>query len=421
LTGPWKRIDAGGTAAAFAVALAASLLFLHLYPASPPKNDAIVYYRIAQNVAGGKGFTIDGVQPYAGVPPLFCSLLGMWFRIAGDSVSSAAFFQSLAHASSAGVSYLLFRAMSCAPAFSLVLALAVALHPLLLTRVPFVLQEPTLLLFTTSALLATVVWLRGRTGRSAGAAGILWAIASLGKAVALFGLPLALLFRVAACGEEGRRAAVCQAILAGALFLAVLAPWTARNYAAFHRIFPISDQRGGAAYEWKVSGPATPETAGGGADAADSGRGGGTWDRRIVSLLRNANPLVGGFPVDRIARNAIDFTGPARDWWWARGRYGPGEAREWYWALHDIFHRFLFLVPLVLVFRTFTGKVPAPRAFVACFCLLYWIEYSLVLGIPRYAVPLYPALLALLIPSPGKRFAPTPGPGDAGRLGLEGP
>ena len=420
MNGSGKRIDAGFSAAAFAVALAASLAFLHWYPLPAPKNDAALYYRIAQNVAAGKGFTIDGVHPYAGVPPLFCSLLGMWFRLAGDSVPGVAVFQSLVHAFSAAAAYLLFRAMPCAPRLSFFLALVVALQPMLLTRVAFILQEPTLLLFTTSALLATVIWLRGQSDRWACAAGFLWGIASLAKVVTLFVLPLALVSRLA-WGREGRRTALRQAVLFSLLFLAVLAPWTARNYVRFQRLIPVSDQAGGALYEWHVSRAAPAGNVAEGADTAALDRRGGSWDRRIVALLRKSNVHLGNFPLDRVARNAIDFASPARDWWWERGRYGPGEAREWYWAVHDVFHRFLFLVLLYLVFRTVRGKLPAPRGFVAVFCFLYWIEYSLVLGIPRYGVPIYPALLALLIPNPGNRSAPRPGEGDAGRLGRERP
>ena len=420
MKGSGRRIDAGFSAAAFAVALAASLAFLYWYPLLEPKNDAALYYRIAQNVAAGKGFTLDGVHPYAVVPPLFASLLGMWFRLVGDSVLSAAVFQSLMHALSAGAAYLLFRAMPCAPRLSFFLSLVIALQPMLLTRVAFILQEPTILLFTTSALFATAIWLRGQTDRWACASGFLWGIASLAKAVTLFVLPLAFVYRLV-WGREGRWTALRQAVLFSLLFLAVLAPWTARNYVRFQRLIPVSDQAGGALYEWHVSGAAPAGNVAEGADTEALDRGGGSWDRRIVALLRKTNSYLGNLPVDRVARNAIDFASPARNWWWERGRYGPGEAREWYWAVHDIFHRFLFLVLLVLVFRTVRGKLPAPRGFVALFCFLYWLEYSLVLGIPRYGVPIYTALLALLIPNPRNRLGPRPGGGDADRLGRERP
>jgi len=420
LNGSGRRIDAGFFAAAFAVALAASLVFLYWYPLPAPKNDAALYYRIAQNVAAGKGFTLDGVHPYAGVPPLFASLLGMWFRLVGDSVPIAAVFQSLMHAFSAGAAYLLFRAMPCAPRLSFFLSLVIALQPMLLTGVAFILQEPTILLCTTLALCATAIWLRGQTDRWACVSGVLWGIASLAKAVTLFVLPLAFVYRLV-CGREGRRTALRQAVLFSLLFLAVLTPWTARNYVLFQRLIPISDQAGGALYEWHVSGAAPAGNVAEKTNPAVLDRRGGSWDRRIVALLRKTNSYLGNFPVDRVARNAIDFTSPARDWWWERGRYGPGEAREWYWTVHDYFHRFLFLVLLVLVFRTVRGKLPAPRGFVALFCFLYWIEYSLILGIPRYGVPLYPALLALLIPNPGKGLAPLPGEDDADQLGRARP
>lgn len=412
MNGSGRRIDAGFSAAAFAVALAASLAFLYWYPLPTPKLDADLYYRIARNVAAGKGFTLDGVHPYAGVPPLFATLLGIWFRLVGDSVSGAVVFQSLVHAFSSAAAYLLFRVMPCSPRLSFFLSLVIALQPMLLTRVAFILQEPTILLFTTLALFATAIWLRGQTDRWACVSGILWGFASLAKAVTLFVLPFAFVYRLV-WGREGRRTALRQAVLFSLLFLAVLAPWTARNYVRFQRLIPISDQAGGALYKWHVSGAVQAGKAAEGTDPAVLDRRGGSWDQRIVALLRKTNSYLGNFPVDRVARNAIDFSSPARGWWWERGRYGPGEAREWYWTVHDYFHRFLFLVLLVLVFRTIRGKLPAARGFVALFCFLYWIEYSLVLGIPRYGLPIYPALLALLIPSPRAS--------DADRLGRARP
>lgn len=403
-----RRVDAGFLAAAFTVALAASLAFLHWYPLPAPRYDADLYYRIARNVAAGKGFTVDGIHPYAGVPPLFASLLGMWFRLAGDSVSAAVVFQSLVHAFSSAAAYLLFRAMSCTSRLSFFLSLVVALQPMLLTRVAFVLQEPTILLCTTSALCATVIWLRGQTGRWACVSGFLWGIASLAKAVTLFVLPFAFVYRVVR-RSDGRTTALSQAVLFSLLFLAVLTPWTVRNYIRFHRLIPISDQASGALHLWHVSGQVHAGDASQGTAPAVRNRRDRSWDQRIVEFLRKANPYLGNFPVDRVARNAIDFTGPARDWWWERGRYGPGEEREWYWTVHDIFHRSLYLVLLVLVIWTMRGKLSAQKGFVALFCFLYWLEYSFILGIPRYGIPLYPALLALLIPDTGRRTAPRMG------------
>lgn len=405
MNGSRRWVDALLPAAAFGVALAASLAFLHWYPLPALKKDADLYYRIARNVASGKGFTADGIHPYAGVPPLFSSLLGMWFRVAGDSVSAAVVFQSLVHAFSSVVAYLLFRAMPCAPWPSFFLSLVVALQPMLLTRVAFILQEPTILLCTTLALFATAIWLRGQSDRWACASGFLWGIASLAKAVTLFVLPFAFVYRVVR-GRDGRMTALRQAVLFSFLFLAVLTPWTVRNYIRFDRLIPISDQLTGALSQLQVSSAVRAGDASQGKGPAVLNSREGSWDRRIVALLRKANPYLGNFPVDRVARYAIDFTGPARDWWWERGRYGPGEEREWYWTVHDIFHRFLYLLLLVLVFQAVRGKLSAQKGFVALFCFFYWMEYSFILGIPRYAVPLYPALLALLIPSPGKIPAP---------------
>jgi 4-amino-4-deoxy-L-arabinose transferase-like glycosyltransferase len=371
LTSSLKRVDIGFSAAVFLVALAASLAFIRWYPPPAPVYDAVEYQRIAHNLAAGKGFSLDGVHPYAQRPPLLPFLLGAWTWLAGASLFSAAVFQCLMHSLSAAAAYLLFRVVPCAPRWSFLLSLIVALQPMLLTRTAFILLEPTLLFFTTSALLATVLWLREKTAPWACAAGILWGFATLGKAVTLFVLPFAIVYRLAH-GKERRGVAFRQAALFGLLFLAVPAPWTARNYIQFQRLIPVSDQTAGLVQEWYVSRATQAGSSTGASGGADL--------------------------VERLVRNTKDFTSPARDWWWARGRYGPGEARPWYWTLHDIFHRFLYLVLLYRVFQTFRGKFPASRGFIALFCFLYWAEHSLILGIPRYALPVYAALLALLIP-----------------------
>lgn len=397
-----SRVDAICPAAVFGVALSASLAFVHFYPPLPSANDAVEYFRIAQNLAAGKGFSFDGANPYVYRPPLFAFLLGMWFRLAGASVFSAAAFQCLMHGLWAASAFLLFRALRCPTLWAAVLSLVVALQPMLLTSTAFVLQEPTLGFFTTSALLATVVWLRGRSAGWACVAGLSWGIVTLGKAVTLFVLPLALVCRLA-CGEGPRGNAFRQAALFALFFLAALVPWTARNYLQFHRVIPVNDQVVGV-LEWNVSHATPAEGPDGETFVADLDRRGITGERRMESLWRYVGESRRYFFIERVFRNAVSFTNPARDWWWARGRYGQGESRPWYWTLHDYFHRFLFLALLYRAYRVVRGGGHAPYGFVALFCLAYWGVYALLYGAGRYALPIYAALLAMLIPprTPGK-------------------
>jgi hypothetical protein len=388
-------LDLLSSAATFAVALAAALIFIRIFPLPPPANDASEYFRIARNLADGKGFSLDGAHPYFYRPPLFSYLLGVWLRVSGHpSVPSAATFQAIMHALSASAACLLFRALRCPPLLAAALALATALQPMLLTSTAFVLQEPTLLFFTTSSLLATVLWLRRPAPGFACAAGLLWGIAALGKAVTLFVLPLVPAFWLMDRGTR-RLVPFAQIVFFCACFLIVLIPWTARNYLHLHRVVPVNDQSLGM-LEWNVLHATPPGVSPGRTLVEQLDRQGIEGERRKEALWQYVKSHGRYFIVERTLRNAFQFSGPARDWWWERGRYGPGEARPWYWTLHDYFHRFLFLC-LLYRFYQWAGKQLTPSfGFLVVFCLAYWLEHALVLGIPRFGLPVYPALLATL-------------------------
>ncbi|MBP2675212.1 MAG: hypothetical protein H6Q84_2052, partial [Deltaproteobacteria bacterium] len=96
-------------AAVFILALATALLFALAYPLPEVRYDSVEYLSLARNLAAGKGFTQDGVAPSVYRPPLFSALLGGWFFLTGSSSPlSAAVFQSLEHAASVLVAFLLF-------------------------------------------------------------------------------------------------------------------------------------------------------------------------------------------------------------------------------------------------------------------------------------------------------------------------
>ena len=78
------------------------------------------------------------------LPPLFSSLLGGWFFLTGtSSVASATIFQSLVHAVGVLAAFLLLLELTPSLAWATGAALFLAMNPLLVTRLVFVLQEPT--------------------------------------------------------------------------------------------------------------------------------------------------------------------------------------------------------------------------------------------------------------------------------------
>ena len=76
--------------------------------------------------------------------------------------------------------------------------------------------------------------------------GLLWALIALSNATLLIFLPVCGVWILV--GTHRRRGAVRNAVLAAAVFLACIAPWTARNYSVFHRFIPLRGNFGAELY-----------------------------------------------------------------------------------------------------------------------------------------------------------------------------
>ena len=80
--------------------------------------------------------------------------------------------------------------------------------------------------------------------------GLLWGAIAMVNPSPLTMLPVLALYALAAPFSTGMmKARMVKAAIAGILFLAVIAPWTARNYAVFHRFIPLRDNFGAENYE----------------------------------------------------------------------------------------------------------------------------------------------------------------------------
>jgi hypothetical protein len=389
-----RRKVTGAAILLFVVSLSACLLFVSAYSLPPVHDDAVGYLSIARHVAEGHGFTQDGMMPAVYRPPLFSALLGSWFFLTGtSSVLSAAIFQSLLHAAGVLVAFLLFLELAPSLVWATGAALFLAVNPLLVTRVVFVLQEPTLLLFTTLAAWLSVRLVRVPSTPRAAMAGAAWGLCTLAKAVAWFApfLLLAMRFlpgrlRIEWRGREAVAMLVC--------FVAVIAPWTARNYSHFHRLIPVNGQ-GEGMLEWNVSHAEIPGEPPGSEYAAEVYRKELPEVERKTLLWRYILDHPAYFFGYRIVRNAIHFANPARDWWWERGLYGPGDPRPWYWGMYDMLHRILFLCLLYRGVQALRGRTLAPVGFVALFACAYWGMYAVLWGEGRFALAIYPLLAAM--------------------------
>ncbi len=384
-------------AVSFATALVAALLFISTYPLPPPANDAVEYFQIARNIAEGRGFSLDGVYPYFYRPPLFSTLLGVWFWATGtSSIFSAAVFQSLLHALGVVAAFGLFLEILPSPAWALGAALFLAVNPLLVTRVAFVLQETTLLLFTVLAAWATVRLVKGSSVVRAAMAGAAWGFCTLAKVVSWY-VPLLILAMRFLPGRlrftlRGKEAA---ALLL--LFAAALSPWTIRNYVHFHRFIPVNDQ-GEGLLKWNVSHAMIPGEAPGERYVKEVYAKNLPETERRALLWKYVRDHPYYFFVYRVARNAIHFGAPPRDWWIHRGHFRPGTPRTGFWILATLFHIPLFLFLLYRTWQWGRGLAFHTLGFVVLLYWTYWLEHAVAYGDPRFGLAVYPMLVAMILP-----------------------
>ena len=383
--------------ALFSIAAAAALLFAAAFPLPEARNDAAGYLAIARNVAAGNGFTQDGVAPMLYRPPLFPSLLGGWFLLTGTSSSfSAAVFQSLEHAAGVWIAFLLFLEFAPSLAWAILAALFLAIHPVLVTRVAFVLQEPTLLLVTTLATWLSVRLLREPSKARAALAGAAWGLCTLAKLVAWFAPFLLLAMRFLPAGRKqplrGPEAAILLACCA-----AVVAPWTIRNYFHSARFIPVNAQ-GTGMLEWNVKHAEIPGEPPGREFAAEVSRMALPDGERRKMLWGYVLDHPGHFFFRRVLRNMVHFAAPPRDWWIARGLVRPGEHGAGYWVLATLLHFPLYLLLLLRTRDWWNGRTSRPYGFLLLLYWAYWAEHAILWGDPRFGLAVYPVLVAFALP-----------------------
>ena len=379
-----------------ALSLAAALLFVRSYPLPEVRYDSVEYLSLARNLAEGKGFTQDGVTPSVYRPPLFSALLGGWFFLTGSSSPlSAAVFQSLEHAASVLVAFLLFLELTPSLVWAVGASLFLAVNPLLVTRVVFVFQESTLLLFTTLAAWLSVRLVKAPTTPRAALAGAAWGLCTLAKVVSWFApfLLLGMRFLPGRLRREWRRGEVAALLLC---FAAVIAPWTIRNYVHFHRFIPVNGQ-GEGMLEWNVSHAEIPGERPGSEYAAEVYRKGLSEGERKALLWRYVLDHPAYFFGYRVVRNAVHFAAPPRDWWIERGHFHPGEHRTGFWILSALLHMPLYLLLLLRSGQWWVGRAAPALGFVVLLYWVYWVEHAIAWGDPRFGLAVYPVLLGIAI------------------------
>ena len=250
----------------FALALGVRVLLLVLYP-DPAYVDSYYYVNVARSLAAGHGFSIDFIwtfvdvgghlpaQPVLPIPsnahwmPLASLVQVPFLVILGASAIASALPFALIGALAAPMTWAFAREAGCRPSVALGGAILVAVPA---AATPFMAQPDNFALF--QVLVLGALWLGARAlrgdSRAFAAAGILVGLATLARNDGvLVGGALALAWlwsrlrarRARAAGTDAPPALpVWAAVVAAGLFLAVMAPWEARQLALFGSLSPSS-------------------------------------------------------------------------------------------------------------------------------------------------------------------------------------
>lgn len=186
-------------------------------------------------------------------PPGYPAFLAPFLALGDWGVSLARWVQMLLSAAAAPLTYRLSLALSPSRTAALIAGVFVAVNPMLVYFSARMMSE---VLFVFLLLAFLLAWLEAwRSGRLvlAAFAGIFGGAAALTRGVILpFGGVLAL---VALWNrrEQARWAALV--VVCGLCWTATVAPWTARNWRAYHHFVPISVQGGWNFYEGQTVDP----------------------------------------------------------------------------------------------------------------------------------------------------------------------
>jgi 4-amino-4-deoxy-L-arabinose transferase-like glycosyltransferase len=216
-----------------------------------PVGDEVYYAQLADHIARGRGHLyVDhlGYPWRAWRPPAHPWLLSLGVDTSapatGDPTQSAPLLLRYARLQVAlgtlwvGVCALLGRALFGART-GLLAGLVAALNPALITHSHLLWSETLFGLLVTTGLLGGVWLARRPSWALAGASGVVFGLAALTREVALVTAGVCVAWR-AWLAPGDRRRALAQGGLLLLVAVAVVAPWTLRNWKLFDRFVPVS-------------------------------------------------------------------------------------------------------------------------------------------------------------------------------------
>ena len=203
----------------------------------PPISDEQYYDGLAQALAAGEGYTAGGV-PTAYWPVGYPALLAVFYALFGHHYLPVLLFQSLLGAATAAALVPLGREFGT-PAAGRAAGLIVALAP---NQVAYAARLFPAVVAAFALVAIALLVLKTRGFRGAACAGLATGAAALVAPVMLIAVPAAI------AADALRRLSVFKVIGRGAVVaavaLAVVAPWTYRNWRVFGEFVPISTNGG---------------------------------------------------------------------------------------------------------------------------------------------------------------------------------
>jgi 4-amino-4-deoxy-L-arabinose transferase-like glycosyltransferase len=222
--------------AIFVIALALRLGYVAVAE-RPPISDEQYYDGLARSLAAGEGYAAGGV-PTAYWPVGYPAFLAIFYAVFGHHYLPVLIFQSLMGAATAASLVWLGREFGSA-ATARVAGLIIALAP---NQIAYAARFFPAVASTFAAVAVAFVFLKTRGLRGALGAGVLLGAGALGAPVLLVLVPAAW------AADSFRRLGVFKVIGRGvvmaAVIVAVVAPWTYRNWRVFGELVPISTNGG---------------------------------------------------------------------------------------------------------------------------------------------------------------------------------
>jgi len=237
--------------ALLALALAVRTVYAFLAPHVDPfliqdqlYGDAVDYDLLAQNLIQGRGFTeYPPYQPTSFRAPLYSFFLAGVYLIFGHSLTAARLVQALL-----GALVCLFSVQIAGRLFgskvALFTGLGVAFHPLMVYFGAWIITDTLFLALFTGTVLMALKLVEHPRAVVAVATGACLGLGVLTRPQSVLMLPLLLFWFILRSKKTGSRAWLAPALLLVAATIAVLIPWTLRNYTVHRELVFVSTQGG---------------------------------------------------------------------------------------------------------------------------------------------------------------------------------